>query len=70
MPTPRETLLTRFPAYTFSPPVSILAPSALFCCKTRGCRVTTSSEMKVGALGFKIDLKPIFERVWRYLNSR
>jgi len=26
--------------------------------------------MKVGALGFKIDLKPIFERVWRYLNSR
>jgi hypothetical protein len=29
-----------------------------------------TSEMKVGAFGFKIDLKPIFRRVWRHLHLR
>jgi hypothetical protein len=29
-----------------------------------------ASEMKVGAFGFKLDLKPIFERVRRYLHLR
>jgi hypothetical protein len=29
-----------------------------------------TSEMKVGAFGFKIDLKPIVKRVWRYLHFR
>jgi hypothetical protein len=29
-----------------------------------------ASEMKVGAFGFKIDLKPIVKRVWRYFHFR
>jgi hypothetical protein len=29
-----------------------------------------TSEMKVGAFGFKVDLKPICERIWRYLRLR